>query len=163
MKGGDLGRRCWMRTLPLGSMVAPLGPRPPCVDNGGMGFSGCVWVACFGYMGGKDGCFCGGEVLALDRLGRAFGWKLLHGSSFGWHFVGVLSSSRARWMPMLRFVYRGLANTKKRKCKSESCKLKREDNRTRGREHKNLGALQSPRARCSCVSIYSGRSIALLQ
>jgi hypothetical protein len=26
-KVGDLGRRCWLRTHPLGSMVASLGPR----------------------------------------------------------------------------------------------------------------------------------------
>jgi hypothetical protein len=42
MKVGDLERWCWLRIPLHESMVAPLGPRPPRINGGSMGISGCV-------------------------------------------------------------------------------------------------------------------------
>jgi hypothetical protein len=72
-----------------------------------MRLSGCVWVVCLRYVGSEDGCFSGGDVLVSGRLRWAFGWTLLCGSVLGFHFMGVLSSSRARWARMLGFEAEG--------------------------------------------------------
>jgi hypothetical protein len=70
-KVGDLGRLCWLQTPPLGSMVAPLGPR---ASSRRQQQHEIRWM----YAGGQ---------------GWAFGRKLLGRSLFGWHVVGVLSNS----------------------------------------------------------------------
>jgi hypothetical protein len=56
--------------------------------------TGCMRVGCLGYMYGLDGCFSSRGDLTSGRLRRAFGRKFFSESLFGWHFVGVLSSSQ---------------------------------------------------------------------
>jgi hypothetical protein len=58
---------------------------------------GYVWLGCLGYLRVWDVCFSGGKDLTSDLLGQVSGRRLSHGSLFGWHFVGVFLSSRARW------------------------------------------------------------------
>jgi hypothetical protein len=99
-----------------------------------------------------DGCFHDAGVVAFDR-------KLHHGSLLEWYFVGVLSSSRARWVPMLGFVHRGLANSERVYIKKSYEIKDRGKNRcVEERKWENMRTLHSPRAWCSCGSIYSGRS-----
>jgi hypothetical protein len=50
----------------------------------------------------------------------------------------VLSSPRARWMPMLGFVSRGIANPEQGSAKNRSRELENKDNGTCGGEHRKL-------------------------
>jgi hypothetical protein len=55
-----------------------------------------VWMAYLGFVGGLNGGLDGIVVLVFVRLGWAFDQKLFDGSLCAWHFMGVLSSSRAQ-------------------------------------------------------------------
>jgi hypothetical protein len=112
-------------------------PPPPCADASGMRFGWCGWVGGLfetcGWLGRWSRWCCGLRLRPLWD-GPSAGNSLT--SLYGWYFVCVLSSSRAQWGSMLRFISWGLINSK-HKTWNEDGRDRNETEVTHGIAHGN--------------------------